>query len=112
MPVRGLAYVSYPTADEVVPALLDDHSGFVRKGSWGAEVAFLVRSAPFSHFVGPRTSPKVLSRTAGPFEESQTPFGSVGWLAARDLLMIRVEAAPGRSRAAYLWKGGGLERLF
>ena len=115
IPVRGLAYVSYPTASDVELTYPDDHSGPIENGPWGAEVYFQVHEGPFSHFVGPRSPPVVLDRpgrVSGPIESSRAPFGEVTWAASRELLVVRVDAANDHSRAAYIWNKERLNRLF
>ncbi|HYS05812.1 MAG TPA: hypothetical protein VEW47_11530 [Candidatus Dormibacteraeota bacterium] len=100
VPVRCLAYVSYPTPDS---DFLDGPAPVsIRRPPPYAEVVLRVREGPFSHFIGPRP----LEGDWLAQREGSIAFGANG------AVRIRILADTAGGRAGYAWIGGHLAPLF
>src|SRR5262249_53067561 len=105
IPVRGLAYVSYPSARDDFISDVEFVRGKEPPPGW---LALSIWKAPFAHFVGPRP--------ASSEQRVESPYGWVRWgtLPSDDAISVsvflEVKGSPGR--AAYAWSRGCLVRLF
>lgn len=98
MPVRGVAYVSYPSATE----------DFIERAlpQRGAKpeperLRLYMWRVPFSRFVGPMSPTPV-----------ESPYGIVTTSEAHDATWVDILVKPAPGRAAYFWSHGRLKRLF
>lgn len=130
VPVNAATYVSYPSA--LAPALRVDPGGEsipspkeggdvgasrapddekngrmptleVRAGDGFSEVRMWIQDGPFSHFVAPTFNVGTAAM--------RTPSGSLVF-EGRETVLVKMDQAPERGRAAYAWAEGRLIPLF